>query len=227
MKGTVRIGTSGWSYRHWKGRFYPPDIPDRKMLAFYFQFFRTVETNSSFYHLPLVRTFENWRDCSPPDFVFSVKASRYITHVKKLNGTVEAVARFFERTGRLGQKTGPILFQLPPGLKMDPERLDIFMQQLPPVYRYAFEFRNASWFHPEVYAVLSKYGAAFAIYELGGGLSPLEVTAEFVYVRLHGPDGPYRGGYSRETLAEWGRRFDRWADESRMRMASPPGMLRN
>ncbi len=213
--GIVQIGTSGWSYKHWKGPFYPEDIPDRKMLPFYFQHFRTVEINSSFYRLPLLKTFENWRNSSPRDFVFSVKASRYITHVKRLSEPAEPVERFFERVSGLGDKTGPILFQLPPGLKMNPDKLDAFLRQLPRGYRYAFEFRNASWFHPETYSMLARHGSAFCIYELGGRASPLEVTADFIYVRLHGPDGPYQGSYSKESLSQWGLHFDRWTGESR------------
>jgi uncharacterized protein YecE (DUF72 family) len=214
-RGIVYSGTSGWSYKHWKGPFYPEHIPNQKMLPFYFQSFQSVEINSSFYHLPLRKTFENWRDAAPEDFVFAVKASRFITHVKKLTDTAEAVQRFFERASGLGRKIGPVLFQLPPGLKINPGKLRSFLDQLPPGHRYSFEFRNTSWFHPEIFSLLRDYGAAFCIYELGGRISPIEVTAGFVYVRLHGPGGPYQGCYSREALTEWSIRFARWARESR------------
>src|SRR5512138_1184014 len=156
IPGTIHIGTSGWSYKHWQGPFYPEDIADKAMFAHYCRFFRTVEINSSFYHLPLRKTFENWRSFSPDNFVFSVKASRYITHVKKLNESAEAVARFLERASALEEKAGPILFQLPPGLKANLPRLGEFLAGLPSGYRYAFEFRHPSWFQPEVYSLLSE-----------------------------------------------------------------------
>lgn len=212
--GKIRIGTSGWSYRHWKGPFYPEDIPNAKMLPFYFQQLDTVEINSSFYHLPLRKTFENWRASSPDVFIFAVKASRFITHVKKLSDCAQPVEMFLDRASGLGEKTGPVLFQLPPGIKMDPERLRIFLRLLPAGGRYAFEFRNPSWFHPEIYSLLSEEGAAFCIYELSGLTSPLEITADFVYLRLHGPAGKYRGRYSMEQLRTWNERFEQWAEQS-------------
>jgi uncharacterized protein YecE (DUF72 family) len=214
-KGIVLSGTSGWSYKHWKGPFYPENIPDRNMLHYYFQSFQTVEINSSFYHLPLRKTFEKWRDSAPDGFVFAVKASRFITHVKKLADSAEAVGRFFERASGLSQKIGPILFQLPPRLRINPKKLSSFLDQLPSGYRYAFEFRDASWFHPEIFSLLGDCGAAFCIYELNGRISPLKVTADFVYVRLHGPSGPYQGCYTEQALAEWSARFAGWASGSR------------
>lgn len=213
--GRVHTGTSGWSYKHWKGPFYPEDLPDKHLFSYYSRFFRSVEINSSFYHLPLKKTFENWKDASPGDFIFAVKASRYITHIKKLKDAGQAVERFFERAVGLGGKTGPILFQLPPSLKMNLERLDSFFDELPKGYLHTFEFRNQSWFHPEVYSLLSDRGAAFCIYELGGRSSPIEVTADFVYVRLHGPGGPYQGAYSESALALWRERFRKWNEEGR------------
>lgn len=214
-KGKIHIGTSGWSYNHWKGPFYPEDIPNAKMLSFYFGSFRSVEINNSFYHLPLRKTFENWRNSSPADFIFAVKASRYITHVKKLADSAEPVERFFERASGLGDKIGPVLFQLPPVLKINPGRLNDFLGRLLPGYRYSFEFRNATWFHPEIYSLLSENGIAFCIYELAGNSAPLEVTADFVYIRLHGPGGPYQGSYSLDALCGWKRRFDVWIREGR------------
>jgi uncharacterized protein YecE (DUF72 family) len=214
-KGRVLTGTSGWSYKHRQGPFYPENMPDKDMLSFYFQSFHTVEINSSFNHLPLRKTFEKWRDSAPGDFVFAVKASRFITHVKKLADPVEAIAKFFERASGLGQKIGPVLFQLPPGLKINPGRLSSFLDLLPSGYRYAFEFRNTSWFDPKILSLLRERGIAFCIYELDGSISPLEVTADFVCVRLHGPDGPYQGCYTGEKLAVWSDRFSGWMLESR------------
>jgi len=213
--GKIRIGTSGWSYPHWRGPFYPEGISSAGMLPFYFQRLNTVEINSSFYHLPLGKTFENWRASSPDDFIFAVKASRFITHVKKLTDAAQAVERFLERAVGLGEKIGPLLFQLPPGLKIDPERLRRFLLLLPATCRCSFEFRNPGWFHPEIYSLLSEFRAAFCIYELSGLASPPEITADFVYLRLHGPAGKYRGRYSMEQLRAWCERFDRWAGQSR------------
>ncbi len=214
-RGMIHTGTSGWSYKHWKGVFYPEDLPDRKMLGHYFGSFRTVEINSSFYRLPLQRTFEKWRDSAPEDFVFAVKASRYITHVKRLRDCGQAVENFFERAAGLGEKLGPVLFQLPPGFGPDIEKLDEFLGVLPPGRRVAFEFRHPGWFAPEVYSLLAQRRAAFCVYELAGRLSPAEITADFVYVRLHGPGGAYRGSYSGEVLSGWAERFSAWAGEGR------------
>lgn len=215
QKGNIRIGTSGWSYSHWKGPFYPEDLSNVKMLPFYFQRLNTVEINSSFYHLPLQKTFERWRTSSPDDFIFAVKASRYMTHVKKMTDCGQAVERFFERASGLGEKIGPVLFQLPPRLKLDPERLREFLRLLPASFRYSFEFRNSGWFHPEIFSMLSEFRAAFCIYELNGLISPMEVTADFVYLRLHGPEGKYQGCYSMEQLRAWHERFEKWTGQSR------------
>lgn len=213
-EGSIRTGTSGWSYPHWKGPFYPEGIRDAGLLAFYFQHLNTVEINSSFYHLLLRKTFENWRESSPADFIFSVKASRFITHVKRLADSSEAVERFFERAAGLGDKIGVVLFQLPPGLKIDPEKLRAFLGLLPGDLRHSFEFRNRSWFHPEIYSLLSEFRTALCIYELNGFVSPLEITADFVYLRLHGPAGRYGGSYSTAQLRTWHERFREWAGQS-------------
>lgn len=191
------------------------DIPGAKMLRFYSQHLNTVEINSSFYHLPLKKTFENWRASSPDDFIISVKASRFITHNKKLADSGEAVERFFERASGLGEKIGPVLFQLPPGLKMDKERLRMFLELLPANQRYSFEFRNPGWFHPEIYALLAEFGASVCLYELNGFISPLEITAGFIHLRLHGPAGKYQGRYSARQLHVWQERIQLWARESR------------
>jgi uncharacterized protein YecE (DUF72 family) len=214
-KGRIRVGTSGWSYGHWKGPFYPEHTPNAKMLSFYVQQFGAVEINSSFYHLPPRKTFENWRDRSPDNFIFAVKASRFITHVKRLTDSAEAVDRFFDRACGLGEKIGPVLFQLPPGLKMDPEKLRTFLLLLRTDRRYSFEFRNHEWFHPEIYSLLSEFGAAFCIYELNASISPLQITADFVYLRLHGPEGKYAGRYSMEQLRAWHERCEQWAGQSK------------
>lgn len=206
----VRIGTSGWHYDHWRGPFYPPDLPPSQMLAFYAQRFDSVELNNSFYHLPSEQAFEGWRDGTPPGFCFAVKANRYLTHMKKLKDPAAGLARFLPRAEVLGEKLGPILFQLPPHWRVNVERLTAFLAALPARHRYSFELRDPSWHVPPVYAALRRHNAAFCIYDLEGFQSPIEVTADFVYVRLHGPVHAYGGCYAPEALRAWGRRVRRW-----------------
>ncbi|MFW6180329.1 MAG: DUF72 domain-containing protein [Spirochaetota bacterium] len=206
----IRIGTSGWNYPHWSGPFYPRDLNQDRWLRFYAERFSTVEINNSFYNLPAAGVFRSWRDSVPRGFVFSVKASRYITHMKKLKDPRDSVRRFMDRASELGEKMGPVLFQLPPRWKVNPERLESFLGELPEGPRYTFEFRDQTWFCPEVYALLRDRGAAFCIYHLAGTLTPREVTADFVYVRLHGPGDAYQGSYNRETLSGWAGAFSSW-----------------
>ncbi|HZT71316.1 MAG TPA: DUF72 domain-containing protein [Terriglobia bacterium] len=204
MTEKLHIGTSGWHYAHWRGPFYPADIRDEEMLAFYARHFRTVEINNSFYHLPSRQTFEHWREQSPPGFIFAVKASRYITHMKKLRDPQAATSKFFSHVEALKEKTGPILFQLPPHWHCDAARLKDFLETLPEGYRYAFEFRDATWFNAEVTALLQRHNAAFCVYDLAGEQSPRELTARFGYLRLHGPAGEkYSGRYTRPQMRDW------------------------
>ncbi|HEU4683899.1 MAG TPA: DUF72 domain-containing protein [Nitrospira sp.] len=206
----IRIGTSGWHYKHWLGPFYPPRLPAKRMLAWYMERFDTVEVNNTFYRLPTKETLRAWRDGTPPAFRFAVKGSRYISHRKKLNDPEPALARFLPLVETLGAKLGPILFQLPPRWSRNVERLNRFLDSLPPTHRYSFEFRDPSWHDEAVYGALRKHQAAFCIYELAGFESPHEVTADFAYVRLHGPEGKYGGDYSAGTLARWAERIDEW-----------------
>src|SRR3954467_9173587 len=150
----VRIGTSGWHYKHWLGTFYPERFPASKMLEFYYQRFDTVELNNSFYKLPNVSTFECWRDATPRNFLFAVKASRFITHNKKLKDPQNALDNILLRAEHLGKKLGPVLFQLPPKWKLNLERLQALLEILPPEHRYTFEFRELSWMTPEVNRLL-------------------------------------------------------------------------
>lgn len=210
MDKLIHIGTSGWHYQHWKGRFYPEDMPDQNMLKYYEKKFETAEINNTFYQLPKEKTLLRWRDTVPEDFIFSVKASRYITHMKKLKDPKEPVTNFLDRIKSLGHTLGPILFQLPPRWNCNPARLKSFLQVLPAHYRCTFEFRDQSWFDDQIYQALKDHNAAFCIYHLSGVLSPKEVTADFIYIRLHGPGGPYQGQYTDETLAKWGQIFDTW-----------------
>lgn len=207
----VRIGTSGWHYEHWRGPFYPPDLPASRMLAFYGQRFDSVELNNSFYHLPSEQAFAGWRDGTPAGFCFAVKANRYLTHMKKLKDPAPGLARFLPRAGVLGAKLGPILFQLPPRWHVNVERLATFLAALPARHRYSFELRDPSWHVPPVFAALRRHNAAFCIYDLEGFQAPIQVTADFVYVRLHGPTRAYGGCYSADALRAWARRVRRWA----------------
>jgi uncharacterized protein YecE (DUF72 family) len=213
--GLFHIGTSGWHYQHWKGPFYPEGLPDGSLLDHYLKHFTTAEINNTFYQLPKRQTFVHWRDSVPDGFLFSIKASRYITHMKKLKDPDEPISTLIGRIEVLGDKLGPILFQLPPRWKVNTERLSSFLRSLPEGYRYTFEFRDESWFGHETEETLRKRGAAFCIYDFEGRQSPRSVTGDFVYVRLHGPDGAYQGKYHDRTLTSWAEAFSSWADEGK------------
>lgn len=206
----ILIGTSGWHYRHWRGPFYPSDLSPSDWLEFYRKRFDTTEINSSFYRLPSRRTFEGWKITVPKNFVFAVKANRYITHMKKLKEPKDALKTFLKRVETLGTKLGPVLFQLPPRWKRNPERLRAFLKMVPKKYQCAFEFRDPSWFDDRIYGLLEEHGAAFCIYQLGGRSSPKKVTSDFVYIRLHGPGAAYQGQYSKKSLSNWAQTFHLW-----------------
>jgi uncharacterized protein YecE (DUF72 family) len=209
--GKIWVGTSGWLYRHWKGTFYPDGLRAKDEFPFYSLFFNTVELNNPFYRLPSRETFENWRKNSRSDFLFVVKASRYITHMKKLNDAKEALDLFLHNCDGLEEKLGPVLLQLPPGWELNIERLETFLKQLPKGYRFAFEFRNPTWYTKAVYALLKKYNCAFCIYQLAGHTSPIEVTTDWVYVRLHGPTKTkYQGNYDFDALRQWADKAKEW-----------------
>lgn len=199
----IHIGTSGWNYPHWRGTFYPQDLPPDAWLEYYRERFDTVELNKSFYNLPNPEQFAQWRDAVAKDFLFAVKASRYITHMKKLKSPADTPARFLDHVQALGDRLGPLLFQLPPRWRANPDRLEAFLDGLPQGFRYVFEFRDESWMTEAVTGILRSHRAAFCIYELAGYRSPLEITADFTYVRLHGPGAAYEGSYDNETLAGW------------------------
>ncbi len=206
----VRIGTSGWHYKHWRGSFFPEKLPTSKWLRWYAERFDTVEINNSFYRLPQATAIKTWCQETPSDFCFAVKASRYITHNKKLKDPEGSFEKFFAVMGKLERRLGPILFQLPPSWKINLDRLEEFLSGLPRELRYVFEFRNPTWNVSEVYEILRRHNAAYCIYELAGFLSPLEVTADFAYVRLHGPGNKYQGDYSAATLRTWASRIEQW-----------------
>lgn len=210
LRGNVHIGTSGWHYKHWVGPFYPPKLPASKMLDHYVEHFDTVEINNSFYRLPLESALTNWRDSTPPGFCFALKGSRFLTHMKKLKDPAQGLERFFSRADLLGAKLGPVLWQLPPHWQVNVDRLEAFLTALPRHHRAAFEFRNPTWDHPQVHDLLGRYDAAYCIFDLAGYQSPLTVTSDFAYVRLHGPGGKYQGTYSDQALAEWAARIGQW-----------------
>jgi len=211
MPADIHIGTSGYHYKHWVGRYYPEKTKPSEMLSLYTNDFDTVELNNTFYQLPKPETFDAWRDGTPPDFLFAVKGSRFLTHMIKLKDPERGLSNFLPRAERLGKKLGPILWQLPPRWNVNVERLEEFLAKLPRNQRHAFELRNETWMTDEVYEVLRKYNAAFCIYELAGYRSPLEVTADWTYIRLHGPTHfKYEGSYSDRQLATWAERIRDW-----------------
>jgi len=199
----LRVGTSGWSYPNWRGLFYPPGLKPADWLGFYARQFATVELNASFYRLPTPAMVERWAAVTPPGFLFAVKAWRIITHEKRLEDCQETWAQFLARIEPLGGKLGPILFQLPPRFPADPARLARFLALLPSGHRYAFEFRDPSWWQDEVYALLEGRGAAFVCFDLAGLRSPRLTTGPLAYLRLHGFERRYRGGYPAAALTDW------------------------
>jgi uncharacterized protein YecE (DUF72 family) len=209
-KSQLRIGCSGWSYRHWNGTFYPKGLPVSKQFDFYAGQFDTVEINNSFYRLPAKSVFLSWRTMAPPDFLFAVKGSRFITHMKKLLDPEHSFNKFFEHISALEEKLGPVLFQLPPRWKINVQRFESFLKVIPIHLRVAFEFRDTSWYDEAIYALLRKYNCAFCIYELAGHLSPTVVSAAFIYVRLHGPGGKYEGSYGDDVLLAWAKKIKGW-----------------
>jgi uncharacterized protein YecE (DUF72 family) len=210
--GEIRIGTSGWHYDHWIGDFYPEQMPVGEALEVYAQSFDTAEINNSFYSLPSAETLKQWAETVPGDFLFSAKVSRYLTHMKKLKDPREPLERFLSAMEPLGGKLGPLLFQLPPNWNANPERLAALLEQVPEGRRAVVEPRDESWWSEEVYEVLRGANAAFCIHDIEGRQSPREVTADFVYIRLHGPsEEKYHGSYSGESLSGWAGAISAWA----------------
>lgn len=209
------LGTSGYNYRHWRGRFYPEDLPAQDWLSYYAGEFATVELNVTFYRLPLAKTFANWYARTPPGFSFALKGSRAVTHLKRLAGVAEAVAAFFARAAGLKEKLSVVLWQLPPSLPAEEERLAAFCQLLAANataagVRHAFEFRHPSWFAPAVYRVLARYGHALCVADGPRWPKVKEVTADFVYVRFHGSRKLYSSAYTAEELADWAAQIRAW-----------------
>jgi uncharacterized protein YecE (DUF72 family) len=215
----IRIGCSGWNYAHWRhGVFYPPRLAARNWLRFYAQHFDTVEINTTFYRLPKAAAVARWVDETPDDFLFAVKVSRYITHVKRLNDVAPNLALLYERIAPLiaSSKLGPLLWQLPPTYKRDDERLARALEAFPPEQRHAVEFRHESWFAPEVMALLREHNVALVIGDRPQvhAFQTHELTADFTFVRFHAGTRGRNGNYSHRELGVWVRRLREWSREA-------------
>jgi uncharacterized protein YecE (DUF72 family) len=208
----VRVGTSGWSYDHWNGVLYPPGTPPARRLALYVEQFDTVELNASFYRWPAPRSFTGWRQRLPDGFQLSVKASRWLTHGRRLGDPHAWVERIVAAWDTLGPRAGVLLVQLPPSMVRDDERLDTFLGAVPGQVKVAVEVRHPSWECEDVYRLLERHGAAYCV--MSGAHLPcvLRATAPFVYVRLHGPDHEhlYAGSYPEQDLRWWADRVREW-----------------
>jgi uncharacterized protein YecE (DUF72 family) len=212
----VRVGCSGWNYRHWRERVYPKGLPARRWLEYYATLFATVEVNATFYRLPTRSAVAGWVEQTPPEFVFAVKSSRYLTHIKRLTDLEGGVERFYDRIDPLveARKLGPVLWQLPENFHRSDERLADTLEAVPPG-RHAFEFRHPSWFVEDVYALLRTHGAALVI-----GDHPQrpfqahELTADWTFLRFHYGSHGRNGNYSERELETWKRRVDRWQKQA-------------
>jgi len=215
----IRIGTSGWSYRHWKGVFYPHDMPARLWLEFYARSFDCTELNASFYRLPSESMVEGWMRRTPDDFRFSVKTNRMVTHRRRLRNVEADIDAFMQRFAPLQPKIGPVLVQTPPSLAWDRDTVEAFLDLLTtryPHYRYAVEPRHDSWFENESLDLLRRYRLALVIADSGRRFPSREVAVtDFVYIRFHGPSGLYTSCYTTEMLASWAERIREWEREGR------------
>jgi uncharacterized protein YecE (DUF72 family) len=202
VASTVRIGCSGWQYKHWRGDFYPAELPLTRWFEHYAAKFDTVEINNTFYRLPEAPTFASWERRAPRGFLFAVKASRFLTHMKKLKDPAEPLDLFFTRAKQLGRTFGPVLYQLPPRWPVNVERLAEFLEALPKRRRHAMEFREPSWYSDDVLALLEKHRVALCLHDMSGSASGKVCVGPFVYARFHGA-AKYSGRYSDETLEGW------------------------
>jgi uncharacterized protein YecE (DUF72 family) len=207
--GELRVGTSGYSYKQWKGNFYPEKLPDKEMLSFYAKQFATVEINHSFYRMPTESVLVNWATDVAQGFQFALKANQRITHIQRLRNCESTLKRFLEVATVLseGNHLGPILVQLPPNFKFDQPLLEEFLSLRPPAFRFAFEVRHDSWYKEETYAVLKKHNTALCLAETDKDEPPNVLTADFTYVRLRRED------YTAKELGAWRKRFDSWLDQ--------------
>lgn len=208
---SVRVGTSGWHYASWRGPFFPRELRIKDQLRYYASQFSTTELNGVFYRTPTEAAVVSWREQTPDDFVFAWKASKFITHWKRLSERCRNSLDLLEsRLALLGRKAGPILFQLPPQFECDAARLASFIAMLNPKRRYAFEFRHPSWYAPGIFKLLQEANAALCISDHADAPAPFRRTADFVYVRGHGPGGRYKGRYPPATLVRWRRHITAW-----------------
>lgn len=208
----LRIGCSGWNYKSWKGRFYETGLPASQWLTEYARVFDTVEANGTFYRLPEKETFEAWRKQTPPGFLMAVKASRFLTHMKRLRDPEEPIERLLSRASALGPRLGPVLYQLPPHFHLDLKRLQAFLQALPTRLgrrrlQHVFEFRHPSWYVGETYQLLERHGAALCLHDMTGSATAPVAVGPCVYVRFHGTSGRYHGSYPDATLRDWAARL--------------------
>ena len=199
----MRVGCSGWQYKHWRGDFYPADVPGTRWFEHYAARFDTVEINNTFYRLPEEETFARWAERAPAGFEYAVKASRFLTHMKKLKDPEEPLDRLFTRMRPLSKHLGPVLYQLPPGWKLDRGRLEHFLQALPRRVRHVLEIRDPSWYADDVLALLERHNVALCLHDMKGSATERIRVGPIVYVRFHGPTGQYNGGYSDERLRGW------------------------
>ncbi len=210
-RGRLFIGCSGWVYASWRGRFYPATLPQSRWLTYYAAHFSTVEMNGTFYRLPEKRTFARWRAETPPGFAITIKASRYLTHLKRLRAPTPPLARLFRRVSALGPRLGPILFQLPGSMRYDPSRLRVFLRALQkrrPRTRYVLEFRDPSWYRAEVFDALRRARVAVCLHDMPGSAIADAPREPFVYVRFHGTTKKYGGSYTDKSLRVWARRIN-------------------
>jgi uncharacterized protein YecE (DUF72 family) len=216
--GKIFIGTSGYIYPHWEGIFYPGGWPRSKKLEYYCQHFNTVELNNTFYRLPGEKAFEGWYKKTPKNFIFAVKVSRFITHVKKLVDCKEPWRIFLKRVLILKEKLGPLLFQLPPFLKADPEKLEEFgkmiLKESPKGLRFAFEFRTESWCNEKIYQILKKFNFAWVVVDSPSWPKVYQVTADFVYVRMHGSKILFGSKYTKKELDDLAQRITKWKKQN-------------
>jgi uncharacterized protein YecE (DUF72 family) len=201
------VGTSGWVYPHWRNVFYPPKLAQSKWLEFYTDHFSSVELNYSFYRLPSDRSFSNWRDASPDGFRYAVKASRLITHMRRLKDIDEPLETFINRARNLSEKLGPLLYQLPPNMHRNDELLERFLSVLPNEFRHVIEFRHETWFDEKVFDTLRRHNIGFCVFDMPDLPCPLLATSDFAYIRFHGSNMPYLSSYSNDELDEWAKRI--------------------
>lgn len=206
----VLIGTSGWHYDSWRGPFFPPNLRLKDRLPYYATQFETAELNGVFYRTPAVSAVENWREQTGRDFVFAWKASKYITHWKRLSDPVNSLELMESRLSRLKGKAGPVLFQLPPHFQLNADRLASFLKHLSKRRRYTFEFRHPSWYTAAIFRMLAEHNISLCISDHHDAPSPWKRTADFIYIRGHGPGGRYKGHYSAEALSAWAKQLKSW-----------------